>query len=171
MHLASAACHTGQSTLRLQQPTCIKVQGGVQQLKGPLALSQGPALQNKQQRGEQRSARFHAQTALSHHACSAYHPNLTTFPPVQVALCRRSMMEAEAALSELRHEVAGLRTELALSERLRIAMACSVGFKQKGHTSSVHHALSGCGYQVWQAEFLWDRPLHLPAWMSGVRQG
>ena len=64
-------------------------------------------------------------------------------PPVQVALCRRSMMEAEAALSELRHEVAGLRTELALSERLRIAMACSVGVKQKGHTSSVHHALSG----------------------------
>ena len=63
--------------------------------------------------------------------------------PVQVALCRRSMMEAEAALSELRHEVAGLRTELALSERLRIAMACSVGFKQKGHTSNVHHALSG----------------------------
>ena len=53
------------------------------------------------------------------------------------------MMEAEAALSELRHEVAGLRTELALSERLRIAMACSMGFKQKGHTSSVHHALSG----------------------------
>lgn len=73
--------------------------------------------------------------------CTLSRPH--NLPPVQVALCRRSVIEAEAALSELRHEVAGLRTELALSERLRIAMACSVGFKQKGHTSSVHHALSG----------------------------
>lgn len=55
MHLASAACHTGQATLHLQQPTSLKVHGGVQQLKGPLALSRGPALQNEQRRGEQRS--------------------------------------------------------------------------------------------------------------------